>query len=173
MSDIATIWDAQNVRGDWQVAGGTVTSGQDLVTAVLLSLFTDGEAQADDRIPDGTTNRRGWYADDGDAVRMGSRLWLLERSKVTADLVQRARGYVIEALQWMIDDGVVAAFTIDVALNAPNFLAIKIIAQHRDGQNVAMNFQWAWQSPAAPAPIYLTDDSGQVLTDDSGQRLTE
>lgn len=173
MPDIATIWDAGNVRGDWQVSGGTLTTGADLATAVLLSLFTDGEAAVDDVIPDRTTNRRGWYGDDGDDVRMGSRLWLLERSKVTADLVPRARGYIAEALQWMVADGVVASFAIDVALNAPNFLAAKIVANRQDGATVALNFQWAWQSLPSPAPVYLTDDSGEVLTDDSGQRLTE
>lgn len=173
MPDIATIWDAQNVRGDWSVADGQLAIGQDLATAVLLSLFTDAEAHADDAIPDGTTWRRGWYGDDGETVRLGSRLWLLERSKVTADLVPRAKGYIAEALQWMIDDGVVASFSIDVQLNAPNYLAAKIVANRQDGTTVAMNFQWAWQQSAAPAPIYLTDDSGRVLTDDSGQRLTE
>lgn len=173
MPDITTIWDAQNVRGDWQVTDGQLAIGQDLATAVLLSLFTDAEAHADDAIPDGSTNRRGWYGDDGETVRLGSRLWLLERSKVTADLVPRVKGYIVEAVQWMIDDGVVASFTIDVQLNAPNYLAAKIIANRQDGATIAMNFQWAWQQASAGAPIYLTDDAGRILTDDQGQRLTQ
>lgn len=35
----------------------------------------------------------------------GSRLYLLERAKDTAQTAQRAIGYAKEALQWMIDEG--------------------------------------------------------------------
>lgn len=76
-----------------------------LHTAVIVSLFTDRRAESDDEIPDGSGDRRGWWADPA----LGSRLWLLARAKETPDTLARARAYAIEALQWLIDDGVATA----------------------------------------------------------------
>ncbi len=49
-----------------------------------------------------------WPAVQND--RYGSRLWLLQRSKLTNQLVQTVRGYMRECLQWMTDDGVVSPY---------------------------------------------------------------
>ena len=105
MADISTIWNSTN--GDWQLSGKSLASGKDLLTAVVISLFTDRQAEPDNPISDGTDDLRGWWGDTG-SDRIGSRLWLLERSKRTQATLQLAQGYIAEALQWLIDDGVVA-----------------------------------------------------------------
>jgi phage gp46-like protein len=84
---------------------------------VLVSLLTDRLANADDEIPDGTGDRPGWWADmvlplanaapAGDLI--GSRLWLLSRRKVTEPTRIDAIRYCIEALQWLLGDGIAAA----------------------------------------------------------------
>jgi phage gp46-like protein len=64
-----------------------------------------------------TRDRRGWWADEFAAVegdRIGSRLWLLDRSKRTNETVLRAKQYVREALAWMLEDKVVASIDVDV-----------------------------------------------------------
>ena len=80
MSDITTIWSTQTMRGDWAVANGSLVSGQDVPTAVLISLLTDRLALPGDQIPDappsGMADRRGWWADDDPETPIGSRLWL-------------------------------------------------------------------------------------------------
>jgi phage gp46-like protein len=144
MPDIATLWDAGGIRGNWSIVNGSLVGNQDLVTAVVLSVFTDAEAPADAKIPDGTIYRRGWYGDDTDDVRMGSLLWLYVRRKVTADLVPAIRRTLIDCLQWMIADGVIASVNVDVQLNAPNFVAAKITLNRKDGSTVSLNFDWAW-----------------------------
>ena len=73
-TDLTTTWSLGIPKGDWTITGGLLQTGQDLATAIILSIFTDAEAQGGDNIPDGTTDRRGWYSDDQDPVRMGSRL---------------------------------------------------------------------------------------------------
>lgn len=140
MPDIPTLWSPGSAEADWQIAG--TTGNADLATAIVLSLFTDAEAHADDPAPGG--DRRGWYGDDGDAVRLGSRLWLLERRKADNATLNDAHAFITEAVQWMIDDGVVARFDLDVQYNAGNFLAARLVANRRDGSNVAMNFSFAW-----------------------------
>ncbi len=80
---------------------------------MLVSLFTDRVANPDDSLPDGSGDPRGFWADDP-RYPTGSRLWLLDRAKRTQQTIGLARGYIDEALQWLIDDGVVSS--IDVAL---------------------------------------------------------
>lgn len=93
-----------------------------LETAVLLSLFLDRRANADDEIPDGTTDRRGWWADEhapipGDLI--GSRRWLLDRSKRSAETAKRLQDYDTEALAWLVDDGVAERVTVAVRPMTP------------------------------------------------------
>lgn len=144
MSDFATIWDA--VSGDWKMAGTQVATGGDLATAVIISVFTDRLANVDDLIPDGTANPRGWWGDSGATYRVGSRMWLLERSKKTADVLQRAKDYLAEALQWLIDDGVVAKFDIVTEFGPGPRLYANVVTFRADGTRIAQRFQWAWAS---------------------------
>jgi phage gp46-like protein len=125
--------------------GGDLQTGDDLITAVLISLFTDRIANEDDEIPDGTDDPRGWWADAGERYPIGSRLWLLSREKQTNDTAMRARDYIVESLQWLIDDGVVARFDVDVAWVAPSSLGAQVVANRVDGTTVAMNFASVWQ----------------------------
>ena len=79
MTDITTIWVVESGTGDWSISGGALASGDDLASAVLISLFTDGLAGDDDIPPDGSGDRRGWWGDAGEDIPIGSKLWLLDR----------------------------------------------------------------------------------------------
>lgn len=143
MSDITTIWRDFST-GDWSLSGSQLESGNDLQTAVLISIFTDRIARTDDVIPDGTTDPRGWWA-DGD-VPIGSRLWLLNRAKQTTETLNRARDYISEALQWLIDDGVALYFDLTCQWIAPGQLGAWLVIHRSDGTNTAMNFGWTWSN---------------------------
>lgn len=72
---------------------------------VAVSLFSDARADIDDELPVEGESRRGfWGVAEGD--NFGSRLWLLERTKNTAATRAMAIDYVVEALQWLLDDGI-------------------------------------------------------------------
>ncbi|CAG9248590.1 putative Mu-like prophage FluMu protein gp46 [Burkholderia diffusa] len=146
MADITTVWQVPRLLGDWVLAGPSLLSGNDLHTAVLISLFTDRLALPSDPTPDG--DRRGWWGDDP-LHSIGSRLWLLERVKGPLDVPQRVRDYVAEALQWLLDDGVVARFDIDAQWITPNRVDLSVIANRRDGSRVAMKFPQVWTSSAS------------------------
>lgn len=142
MADITIIWSPVDGRGDWTFApGGDLDTGDDLANAILLSLFTDRPANKDDVIPDGTADRRGWWGDH----ELGSRLWLLERAKQTTETLQRAKDYITEALQWLIDDGAVARFDIFVEWTRRSTLGARVTAYRTDGRTVALTYAWAWQ----------------------------
>ena len=111
MSDIRTVMTpshdpADPPRFDWVIKDHDLASDDGLKTAIILSLFTDRRALEDDPLPDGSDDRRGWWADAFAGDQIGSRIWLLEREKDTREVVNRARDYAEEALQWLIEDGI-------------------------------------------------------------------
>lgn len=116
MADVATTW--REFGGDFSVSGASLRADDGLQTAVVLSLFTDRLASAGDALPS-AGGRRGWWGDavaaePGDLI--GSRLWLLSREKVTAQVLRRAEEYAREALQWLLDDGVARAVEVQAQL---------------------------------------------------------
>jgi phage gp46-like protein len=143
MSDILTNWDVANLRGDWVLSGADLQTDRGLQTSVLISLFTDRRALPDDVIPDGSGDPRGWWGDDPEHP-IGSRLWLLSRAKQTNETLLRAKDYMIEALQWLVDDGAVAKFDIAAQWVAPSVLGGFVTAYRQDGQSVAVNFNYSW-----------------------------
>ncbi len=81
----------------------------DIQELVTMSLFTWRRALDGDVLPDGAS-RRGWFADP----EFGSRLWLLNYGKLDTAALANAKTYVLEALQWMIDDGILASVEAEV-----------------------------------------------------------
>lgn len=122
--------------------GGYLQTGDDIQTAILISIFSDRRAEADDVIPDGD-DPRGWWADDD--VPIGSRMWLLRRAKQTGETLQRAYDYLAEALQWMVDDGVVARFDINAQWVRRSTLGASITAYSPTGTILSKGqYAWAW-----------------------------
>lgn len=84
-----------------------------LQTAIILSLFTDKRASADDKLPLNETNRRGWVGDEfmaeGPSDRRddwGTLLWLIYIGKVTDDVPAFAEFTCKEGLSWMVRAGI-------------------------------------------------------------------
>lgn len=149
MSDITTFWVVPDVRGDWAVVNGDLAHGDDLATAVLISLFTDRSAEPADTPPDGTQDRRGWWGDEGQDVPIGSRLWLLSRSTLNTQVSVLAQSYIVESLAWMISDGVAAGYRVEMTIVKPNQLRAVVTIQQNDGSTRAIQCQWAWDQLAA------------------------
>lgn len=123
--------------------GGLKMKGTDfaresgLVGSVLLSLFTDRRAEPDDIVPDGTTDRRGWWADN----ELGSRIWLLARSKVNSETISKIEEYSIQALRWMVEDGVAESVDVEVTRSGMETIiwVVTIKQPNAEGENV---FRW-------------------------------
>lgn len=146
MSDISTIWQPAEGRGDWVLAGPDLAAGQDLATAVLISLFTDRRADGDDTIPDRSGDPRGWWGDLGRARPLGSKLWLLEREKQTEQVRLRAQDYAQEALDWLVEDGVAQSVTVAASWVRAGFLGLRVLIVEPEGREQAFNYQWAWKA---------------------------
>lgn len=154
MTDLALTWRSDEFAADLTVDGGDLVGDEGLETAVLMSLFLDREAAPGDVLPEGETDRRGWWGDsfpvvDGD--RIGSRLWLLARSKATPVVLSRAEEYAREALAWLLEDRV--ASRVDVSaefLLAGNGLGLAVQIYRPDRADpVSFRFGRAWAAQEA------------------------
>jgi phage gp46-like protein len=169
MSDIATAWNAEGSFGDWTVlapsavawtdehgdsirdengrpvdalftAGGILATNDDLFTAALISIFTDAEAGPDDKSPLGDDDPRGWWAGP-----IGSKLWLRSRSRLDAITQALVKHDIENALDWMIQDGVVVAIDVELEVVERGQLQVRIGFRRTDGAKRALAFAALWE----------------------------
>jgi phage gp46-like protein len=156
MADIRTVQavSLEAITTDWLIApGGSLDDGEELATAFRIALLTDRLALADDVIPDGGADRRGWWA-DYEAERLwngwpiGSRLWLLAREKITPETVGRAETYCREALAPFVERRIVSR--VDVALQRLGLSMIggTITAYRGPARAVDLRFESLWSEIA-------------------------
>lgn len=148
MTDLALRWSQEAFGADLAIVNADLATDDGLRTAFIISLFSDAPARADDALPDGGSDRRGWWGDgfpfkDGDVI--GSRLWLLSREKQVPDVLVRARDYTREALAWAIEDGICAAIDVTVERFGESGFAIGVIAHRPRGQDAA-RFDFVWEN---------------------------
>lgn len=129
---IALGWDQARGEGALLLeASGRIARDAGLQSAVILSLFLDSRAGADDPLPPGSADRRGWLGDvlsprPGD--RFGSRLWLLAREKQTEETRVRAEEYAAEALAWLVEDGLAESVTVAASWLRAQTLLLRVSA---------------------------------------------
>ncbi len=143
--DIAIIWDAAISRGDIAQSGMDLMTDSGLTTAVLISVFTDRAALPDDALPPGATDRRGYWGSDNPQYPWGSRLWLLDRAKMTEDTRKRAIDYLNEALQWLIDDGICGVVDVAARWLKTGFLGVAIVLTKATGEQINVQFNYVWE----------------------------
>lgn len=134
------------------------SSEQDrLRRAVIMSLFTWRRAEPDDD----TDTPMGWWGDTWPTVqndRIGSRLYLLRRSTLTNETAQQAKEYIVQALSWMTEDGIVQRINVEVTRSAIDALTAKVILMLNNYsiQTITFNNIWsdihAKQRILAPSP---------------------
>jgi phage gp46-like protein len=150
MTDVALVYipgpAGQLGQFDLQLGNGDLKGGDALATSVYLSLFTDRRAEDDDTLPDGSNNRRGWWADPA----FGSRLWLLTREKQIPQTLNRARQYAEQALQWLLDDGIAATITVTTEWVRMGFLGISVVITKPDGLIAQYSYTWDQVRNAIP-----------------------
>ena len=139
-------------EGDFLFTDNDFEMDDGLATAVVISLFTDQRATVDDPLPDPrTTDRRGWWGDkllpydSGDEI--GSKLWLLERSKTTEQVLSKAEEYAKKSLEWMIKDGIVKSVEVVAERYSYNnnfALALGVTLIKRDGDKEKFIFDDEW-----------------------------
>lgn len=125
-----------------QFGNGEVSLGN----LALCLLGTDRRCE-DSEIPLGDDDPRGWWGDDFGGPT-GSRLWLLQRSATTQDAATLAESYIIEALQPMIDQGMVESLSVSASLVGSQLRA-EVVFTRPDGSKVSQKWVDLWAALAA------------------------
>lgn len=115
MSDIALVCKEKTKVYDTSVSNGDLLTGNDLESAVIVSLFTWARAEVSE-VDEGSP-RFGWWGDKIDVDnkdRTGSKLYLLKRCKITDDTIAQAKEYIEKSLLWMVEDKVISELSVIV-----------------------------------------------------------
>ena len=160
--DIGITWDNATGRGDWSVALGDLALAPDLLSAIMVSLFTDRVAPVQPTAADAAAgigvfgtgaagsalvDRRGWWGDAYVGRPIGSRLWQLRRAVKAGQtaLLREAESICSEALQWLLDDGVVATAVPACSwLSATAILIAITVTEPASNTPQTFRFQYAW-----------------------------
>ncbi|PWG62868.1 phage GP46 family protein [Spiribacter halobius] len=148
MTDIALIQDADG-RRDIALEAGDLAAEESPRTAVVLSLLTDRRADTDDELPDGGSDRRGWWADawsEPSEDLIGSRLWLLAREKELPAVARQAEAYAREALQWLVDDGIAESVEVTAEDFRAEWLTLRVVIRRRGGGTVEQRYDYVWEA---------------------------
>ncbi|MGH8426389.1 MAG: phage GP46 family protein [Gammaproteobacteria bacterium] len=146
--DAALIWNP-NGYADIALSGGDLAHDDGLETAVILSLFCDARADADDSL-DAGADPRGYWGDSFAAIAgdvTGSKLWLIVRQKQLADVANRAQEYAAAALAWLVEDGIAATVNVIAEWIAQGTLALSIaIAKPGSNDVFQRRYQYVWSA---------------------------
>ena len=117
-----------------------------LIRSVIISLFTWRRARRDDDLPG--DERMGWWGDAFLKTRndkIGSRLWLLSRAKLTTVTLLQAQDYARESLQWLLDDKV--ANTVNVRAIRGGLYGLDLLVEIEQSEaQVDLRFNNFWDA---------------------------
>lgn len=148
-----TVWNVEEGRGDWALAGPTETlnrgglkATQALETAVIICLWTDLYCPPDHPLAKYVDphDRRGWWGDGLDVRTdlgersLGSLLWVLERGIIHEVATPRwAVSFAIDALSPLVACGAVARTDAQAFVSkSPNRLDLAVQLYGQDGAKI-------------------------------------
>ena len=159
MTDIVLTYDPENFLIDLAIVDNDLLADDGLYTCIIISLYTDRQAISGDVIPDAAigqaSDARGWWADWFNDSPLGSRLWLLWREKQMNSVLKLAEGYARQALNWLLEDGLVLSIAVEAFNPAPALMDIQVRVSRQIGQNIKTE-QWnVFFDYNNPQPVFI------------------
>lgn len=154
MADAAMVMTENG--GELVLSGFDLARDDGLATAVIISLFTDRRASAEQipvELPQ--DDLRGYWGDISNATpsdQTGSLLWLLAREKQLPQVLGRAQQYCQEALAWMVEDLVATRVEVTAEFVAQGWMLILVDIFRPTGPPVRYRFNYEWAAQAAKRP---------------------
>ncbi|PTT04325.1 phage GP46 family protein [Pseudomonas sp. HMWF006] len=150
MADAAMVMS--EFGGDLVLLGFDLERDDGLETAVIISLFTDRRASAEQIPPEyPQDDLRGYWGDITNASatdQTGSLLWLLAREKQLPQILSRAEQYCREALAWMIDDMVATTISVAASFYSLGVMLLEINIDRPIGPAVRYRYNYEWSAQA-------------------------
>jgi phage gp46-like protein len=151
MTDAAMVMTENG--GELVLSGLDLARDDGLETAVIISLFTDRRASAEQipmELPQ--DDLRGYWGDISNTTtsdQTGSLLWLLAREKQLPQVLGRAQQYCREALAWMVEDLVATRVEVAAEFVAQGWMLILVDIFRPTGSPVRYRFNYEWAAQAA------------------------
>jgi phage gp46-like protein len=154
MADAAMVMTENG--GELVLSGFDLARDDGLETAVIISLFTDRRASAEQLpVELAQDDLRGYWGDISNATpsdQTGSLLWLLAREKQLPQILGRAQQYCREALAWMVEDLVATRVEVTAEFVAQGWMLILVDIFRPTGSPVRYRFNYEWAAQAAKRP---------------------
>jgi len=147
--DIKFFYDSTTANtlgyADIQIDGVDLVRDPGFETSVLIALFSDGRADPEDALPDPKDSRRGWWGDALLEIPFKSKLWLLERAKLTDETLSRAEEYAKTALAYLVVDGIADDVQAVATRGGANQIDFVISIIRNNDRNIFFKFYINWQ----------------------------
>ncbi|WP_455820595.1 phage GP46 family protein [Pseudomonas cerasi] len=114
-----------------------------LTRAVLISTGTWRRAEPDDS----PEEVNGWWGDSFPTVqndRIGTRLYLLKRQKLTNKTPLKVREYLQQCLQWLVDDRLASRVDVTAERTGIDTLIASVTISRMDGTQQTISFDDLW-----------------------------
>lgn len=134
---------------DLSIESGATDVDRDpgLETALIVAIFTNASANDDDELPDDNDERGGHFSEVITGQPFGSRLWLLRRSNLTEDTLQRAKEYTEEAIdRHLVNEGLAKGHEVEVTKAGTNRANFKITLIGLERQKIVYEYYLNWQA---------------------------
>ena len=129
---------------DIQIDGADFASAEGFETAIPTSLFSD--ARASSIQVENAKDRRGWVGNvlfiDIDR-ELGGLLWTLDQVRITENILNFAKTFAQDSLQWMLDDNI--AKNIFVSVEKVSDRSIKIFTNITTIDNQVQRYVTLWK----------------------------
>jgi phage gp46-like protein len=178
MSDFKSGQYIDNSFVDMPIANGDFELGNDLETAVLVSLFSNrrGTDEEVTQYARGTIKPElaaGLWIDSYRSEDYGSGFWLLLREKKIEETLSRFEEYGNAALAWMLRDGVAQSIDITAEYEGEK-VKLNVVISRDTGGELTFTYDFAWDQlflppeaiEAAPSTPPITGDAILWLTPD-------
>ncbi|BBV67855.1 phage protein [Klebsiella sp. STW0522-44] len=143
---IGLTWQNLLSRGDITIQHDGLSLDDGLVTLVLICLFTDARADADDEIPDGSGDPRGWPGDTFSDAPWGSKIWLLEREKLTEAIRQRVEDYARLSMQPLLRTGYARTVEVTATVVPPDRIDFIVTLTRPDKSLLTIQLSKRWEA---------------------------
>lgn len=109
------VWDPTTQTGSWGIDPETedLTAKDPVSSAVILALFTDKPLPVETSLASQKATWHGNAFDADEEAELGSFLWTLDRSFADDQVILRAKSYISEALQPLIDQKLIRGYIIN------------------------------------------------------------
>lgn len=135
--DIALEQDISSGKWDISFLNGDLKTSASLINSYQISLFCNRNSGREiDEIKEG-----GYWGDILEEGHItGSKIWLLDREKITKETINLIQEYALESCKWLIKDGIVISHTIEIEVKG-NSLNYKINSILPEGEAETIEIQ--------------------------------